>query len=149
MAVYDIIKKWCSYRNGVTNIHFFGVFNKRTDRTNNLLERYNREFGGKFKSKTPQLPNFVSILRDEADSQVKKKRGLESGHIRAAERAPVEWPDLPQGYEEFCPFLSNYMIKSPVSKCTRSAVKKEREKGDKQSKVVAKKVQYRKYPRKR
>ena len=135
---------------------FFGVFRiylircfYSVDRTNNLIERYNRHFHTCFPSKRPSLPAYVALLKKESERLVRYKRDVERGHAEPGERAPIDWPVIPQAYIEFCPYVASATMNESPSKCTRSALKRYRATEAKRRSVVAKKAKLREYPQKR
>jgi hypothetical protein len=91
-----------------------------------LLERYNRHFNSIFPSRHPSLPVFCSLLLTECNRLVAYKRRVESGHDVPPEREPIEWPEIPKEYENFCPFEAQYLLSVSPSRATRSAIKRAR-----------------------
>lgn len=71
------------------------------------------------------------------------KLRVERGHDKPPERQPVDWPEIPPEYEDFCPFKAHYLMNVSPSKATRSAVKRAREDAKKAKKRLEKAVKRR------
>lgn len=64
----------------------------KNDRTNNLMERYNRHFNGIFTSSHPPLPVFCKALAVECERLLVEKRNVEGSSDVRPERSPINWP---------------------------------------------------------
>ena len=91
----------------------------------------------------------MALLKKESERLVRYKRDVERGHAEPGERAPIDWPEIPQDYIEFCPYVASATMNESPSKCTRSALKRYRATEAKRRSVVAKKAKLREYPQKR
>lgn len=55
------------------------------------------------------------------------KKRVEAGNEIIAERDPIDWPEIPRQYEEFCPFEAQFLLEVSPTRTTRSAVKRAKE----------------------
>jgi hypothetical protein len=71
------------------------------NRTNNGLERYNRRLGSKFTNHQPPLEQFVTVVKKEAHSYIKKGNDIRARLSAAPTRHRVVPPRLPRDYAAF------------------------------------------------
>ena len=68
------------------------------------MERYNREFGGKFTTANPNLFVFCEVIQAESQKWVQRhdeaKRGIFTGRQH---RRDVDWPDIPEDFDVWSP----------------------------------------------
>ena len=85
-------------------------------RTNNVLESYNRRFGNKFPHPNPSLLQFGEIVDVETDEWVKKTEFAQQDvYVNARKRKELEWPKIPEDFEDFVPAKKRKKDKSKKS----------------------------------
>lgn len=73
----------------------------REQRTNNVLESYNAEYG-KEMGKHPNLFKLVEKLEMETNRWVLRLDQAKAGKFKSRqERAEIEWPTIPYDFEKF------------------------------------------------
>ena len=82
----------------------FSVCVKRHQRTNNVMERYNREFNDLFDSPRPGLFVFCERVQEEALRWVRTHEDALKGNFKHRQkRSDVSWPDIPSDFDEWAP----------------------------------------------
>lgn len=71
------------------------------NRTNNPLERYNRRFNGLFPNSHPGLLKFVSVLKKEAEFQIRRVENVRARREDPPAYLEVQFPPIPDDYEDF------------------------------------------------
>ena len=80
----------------------------RHQRTNNVMESYNREFNGLFDSPKPGLFVFCERIKDEAMRwEMRHKDALSGRYMHRQKRKEVRWPDVPADFDEWSPKKRN------------------------------------------
>ncbi|KAJ8575019.1 hypothetical protein ON010_g4194 [Phytophthora cinnamomi] len=67
-------------------LHVFGLENSLVARTNNPLERFNRELNQAFPSPHPNIATFVRVIRDISQNYVAKLTNVAQGRRRRGNR---------------------------------------------------------------
>ena len=75
---------------------------EKKKRTNNSLERYNREMNAMFPTPHPALLLFVSIIEKEARTQVSRLNNTRNGHEQPPEYSLISVA-IPDSYTAFQP----------------------------------------------
>ena len=71
-------------------------------RTNNCLERYNREMNNAFKTAHPNLITFIEIIKGKSLDYVKRiKRVLNNEERPPIHNTDINIPKVPQSYIDF------------------------------------------------
>jgi hypothetical protein len=74
----------------------------RHQRTNNVMESYNREFNNLFDSPRPGLFVFCERIRDEAARWVRlHEDALKGNFTHRQKRSEVVWPEVPSDFDEW------------------------------------------------
>ncbi len=96
--VKDIIRCGkCEYRNEI----YLYVYHQRT---NNVMESYNREFNSLFDSPNPGLFVFCERVKDEALRwESRHKDSLLGRYTHRQKRKDVKWPEIPKEFNEWVP----------------------------------------------
>jgi hypothetical protein len=71
------------------------------NRTNNPLEKYNRDLGEKFGGTHPSLLSFVEVVKRDALRFVETIESIKQGHQTAPDHAGVVSISAPDDYEAF------------------------------------------------
>lgn len=101
-----------------------------TFRTNCWSERYNRTTNEKFSSPHPTLASFITTLVAEMDDIVKTQETYRGGVGVHGPRAdpptydPVDWPDLPDDYDDFEVEKDAWIMSLKFKKKKRKTTKK-------------------------
>lgn len=73
-------------------------------RTNNMMECYNRNFAKDFSKEKPGLFEWCESLEKHANKRERNWRDAKSGsYTNGQKRKDVVWPKIPQDFEAFCP----------------------------------------------
>jgi hypothetical protein len=73
-----------------------------TQKTNNVLERYNCIFQNLFPGAHPNLYVFVDVLVSECGAWKQRWEDAQNGvYVNGQERDDVEWPEVPQSFLDF------------------------------------------------
>jgi len=76
----------------------------RHQRTNNVMESYNREFNSLFDSPKPGLFVFCERVKDEALRwESRHKDSLLRRYTHRQKRKDVKWPEIPREFNEWVP----------------------------------------------
>ncbi len=76
----------------------------RHQRTNNVMESYNREFNSLFDSPKPGLFVFCERVKDEALRwESRHKDSLLGRYTHRQKRKDVKWPEIPREFNEWVP----------------------------------------------
>ena len=77
---------------------------KSHQHTNNVMERYNREFNNLFDSPKPGLFVFCERVREEATRWERTHEDALKGKFRHRQkRSEVAWPEIPADFDEWTP----------------------------------------------
>jgi hypothetical protein len=71
------------------------------NRTNNALERYNRELNKAFPTAHPSMMDFVSVIRSESLRTLEQYENVKSGRQKKPVHAPVTLWTIPAAYHTF------------------------------------------------
>jgi len=94
------------------------------NKTNCLLERYNRTINDLFPSAHPPLPTFVETLEKEGRAQVKNLRDIDEGVVTPREYPIANLPwSIVKAYEAFA-VTDEYQDCTGQRKCDHKATKK-------------------------
>ena len=78
---------------------FFCWLRYRHQRTNNVMERYNREFVGKFTTGSPNLFVFCDVIQAKSQKWVQRHEEAKRGTFTCRQnRKDVDWPDIPEDF---------------------------------------------------
>jgi hypothetical protein len=73
-----------------------------TQKTNNVLERYNCIFQKLFPGSHPNLSVFVDVLFSECGAWKQRWEDAQNGvYVNGQERDDVEWPEVPKSFLDF------------------------------------------------
>ena len=79
-------------------------FDHSLQRTNNVMERYNRDFNKLFPCIQPSLFNFCECLHSEANRWLTRHEDARNGVFTGGQkRRSVDWPEIPLDFEEWSP----------------------------------------------
>ena len=101
-----------TYKVSDWNIHAYTTDRESTliNRTNNPLERFNRELNKKFPSAHPSMIEFVNVIREISNEYVAKVEKVKKGRYILPTHAPVRYEEVPEDYHSFCvPHVHMYM----------------------------------------
>ncbi|OQR86319.1 hypothetical protein ACHHYP_20496 [Achlya hypogyna] len=71
------------------------------NRTNNPLEKYNRNFGDKFPAAYPGLLSFIQVTKEDASNYVTRLNDIMYGCRNPAQHAASTTPTIPESYTNF------------------------------------------------
>ena len=71
------------------------------NRTNNPIERFNKEIKSHFTSPNPIMNTFVKVIKEISLKYVERLENVRNGHADIIERPPAYIPNLPDGYDLF------------------------------------------------
>ena len=78
--------------------------NQSLQRTNNVMERYNRDFNKLFSCDRPSLFNFCECLYVEAKRWLTQHEDALNGIFTGGQtRNNVDWPQIPTDFEGWSP----------------------------------------------
>ena len=83
-------------------LHNPTAINELRQRTNNCLERYNREMNNAFKTAHPNLITFVDIIKGKSLEFVERIKRVANNEERApVHNTQIVIPPIPQAYIDF------------------------------------------------
>ena len=94
------------------------------NKTNNALERYNREFNNIFPSKHPNLLVFAPRLRTEMDNQKQRLENCRKRRQTPPIYQAVSFPAIPKEYSDFDKYAYPLMVGKKADKAKKTTAKK-------------------------
>lgn len=101
------VKTWTQYYD-VTSwnlFHMIGDPSARSQllqRTNNCLERYNREMNEAYPVAHPNISMFVSVIKQKSNEYLSRIKRVQSGaEMPPAHNTHINIPDIPLSYTNF------------------------------------------------
>ncbi|RAW22672.1 hypothetical protein PC110_g20890 [Phytophthora cactorum] len=89
---WDCFRRTWMEKYGVEVWNVAGLDNELIARTNNPLERFNRELNSRFPSPRPSMATFVDVIKTLSSEYVQRLADVPRGRVRRAPRERIQLP---------------------------------------------------------